>query len=170
MLPIVLNPALLAIGLAGAGAGHERRRALLEGAGIAAVPVGVDAGDETLRKLAVLFVAGLPDDGARALAARARQNGVLVNVEDMPALCDFHVPAVVRRGDLLVTVSTGGKAPGLAKLIREWLERRLGADWCAHMDETARARTAWREAGHSSEDVSWRTRALVSERGWLPWA
>jgi precorrin-2 dehydrogenase/sirohydrochlorin ferrochelatase len=168
VLPIVLNPAQLAVGLAGAGEGRERRRALLEGAGIAPVPVDADAGDEALQGLAVLFVAGVPDPEARAFAARARRSGVLVNVEDVPALCDFHVPAVVRRGDLLVTVSTGGKAPGLARLIREWLERRLGADWRAHMDETARARTAWRADGHSPQDVSRRTRALVSERGWLP--
>ncbi len=56
------------------------------------------------------------------LAQLARDAGVLVNVEDVPDLCDFHVPAAVRRGDLLLTVSTGGRAPGLSRILREWLE------------------------------------------------
>jgi len=77
----------------------------------------------------------------------AREQGILVNVEDVPELCDFHVPATIRRGDLLLTVSTGGKAPGLAKLIREWLEKKLGLEWSDRLHELAQARARWRGEG-----------------------
>lgn len=167
MLPIVLDPAALAAGLAGEGEGLRRRLATLTAAGIYPASVAPAAGDEALRGLAVLFIAGLPQAGTRSLAARARLNRVLVNVEDTPALCDFHVPALVRRGDLLISISTAGKAPGLAKLLRKWLERRLDRSWAAHLGEIAHARTAWRAAGHSLAEVSRRTGELVRERGWL---
>jgi len=168
VLPIVLDPESVVIGLAGAGEGLARRRALLAEAGIAPVCVGPGEEDGALCGLAVLFIAGLPLAEARALAARARLAGVLVNVEDVRALCDFHVPAVVRRGDLLISVSTGGKAPGLARLIREWLGRRLSVEWGARLTAIAQARAGWRQAGHSPADVAERTRAHVAERAWLP--
>ena len=167
MLPIVLDPNAVAIGLAGAGDGLARRQAMLAGAGVHPVRLAPDAPDEALRGLTALFVAGLPHHLSQPLAARARLHGVLVNVEDVPALCDFHVPAAVRRGDLLLTVSTGGKAPGLAKLLRQWLDRRLDREWDTHLTEVEDARQSWRAAGHSLAEVSRRTRALVAEKGWL---
>lgn len=167
MLPIVLNPNAVAVGLVGAGDGLARRRALLEAAGIEPVALAADVPDEDLRSLSVLFVAGLPHREAWVLAARAREDGVLVNVEDVPALCDFHVPAAVRRGDLLLTVSTGGKAPGLAGLFRQWLDRQIGREWGDRLAEVEVKRQSWRGAGHSPSEVSRRTRALVAERGWL---
>jgi precorrin-2 dehydrogenase/sirohydrochlorin ferrochelatase len=115
----------------------------------------------------MLFVAGLSRARFEGLAARARSAGVLVNVEDQPALCDFHVPAAIRRGDLLVTVSTSGKAPGLAKLLRQWIERRLGLEWDEHIAEVASARAGWRQSGVTPPEVSRRTAALVEQRGWL---
>lgn len=167
MLPIVLNPDALAAGLAGEGEGLRRRLATLNAAGIYPVTVAADAAGEALRGLAVLFIAGLPYAEARSLAALARLNGVLVNVEDVPALCDFHVPALVRRGALLVSISTGGRSPGLAKLLRKWLEVRLDRGWARHLGEIAHARDAWRTAGHSLAEVSRRTGEFVRKRGWL---
>src|SRR6185437_13091215 len=115
-----------------------------------------------------LFVAGLEREVSEQLASRARGQGILVNVEDVPDLCDFHVPAAIRRGDLVLTVSTGGQSPGLAKLIREWLERRLGFEWNARLKEMASVRAKWREQGHAPSEVSRRTRDFVRERDWLP--
>jgi precorrin-2 dehydrogenase/sirohydrochlorin ferrochelatase len=88
-------------------------------------------------------------------------------VEDQPALCDFHVPAIVRRGDLIVSVSTSGRAPGLARLIREWLEKKLHLEWSSRLDDISCARAEWREAGHSPSEVSGKTRALVAGKEWL---
>lgn len=169
MLPIVLDPTAVRIGVAGQGDGLRRRLDLLSGAGVGNVSVfDRDVpGREQLSQLAVLFVGGLDADQSRELAAMARSVGVLVNVEDQPDLCDFHVPASVRRGDLLFTVSTGGQSPGLSRLLREELERRFGPEWSDRMDEIARSRSDWRAAGIDPGAVSERTRELVKSRGWL---
>jgi precorrin-2 dehydrogenase/sirohydrochlorin ferrochelatase len=92
--------------------------------------------------------------------------GVIVNVEDVPSLCDFHVPAQVRRGDLLLTVSTGGRAPGVSRVLREDLQRRFGPEWADRLDEVAALRAQWRAEGMSPKLVSQHTQALLSERGW----
>lgn len=167
MLPIVLDQDEIAAGLAGAGEGLVRRAHLLEQAGIVPALIDANATDEALSGLTILFVAGLEREAAASLAARARSLGVLVNVEDEPALCDFHVPAIVRRGDLVVSVSTGGRAPGLARLVREWLEKKLHLEWSRRLDDVSGAREGWRAAGHSPSEVSEKTRALVAGKEWL---
>lgn len=167
MLPIVLDQDEIAAGLAGAGEGLKRRKALLEQAGVIPTSVDAHAPAEALAGLTVLFIAGLERETAGLLAARARASGVLVNVEDEPALCDFHVPAIVRRGDLIVSVSTAGRAPGLARLIREWLEKKLHLEWSRRLDDISGARQSWRAAGHSPSEVSEKTRAMVAGKEWL---
>lgn len=57
-----------------------------------------------------------------AVSGEAQRRGVPVNVVDDPALCTFTVPAVVRRGDLVVAISTGGLSPAMARHLREMLE------------------------------------------------
>ncbi|MBI1329936.1 MAG: siroheme synthase [Alphaproteobacteria bacterium] len=168
MLPIVLDPTEIRAGLAGAGEGLARREATLRASGVLPEAVPVDAAANDLEGLKVLFVAGLDAAASTRLAKIARAAGVLVNVEDMPALCDFHVPASVRRGDLLVTVSTGGKAPGFSKLFREWIERQLGEHWELQIETIADERRKWRRSGLSLSQVSERTRAYVREHGLLP--
>ena len=71
----------------------------------------------------------------------ARRRGVLCNVVDVPDLCDFFYPAVVRRGDLQIAVSTAGQSPSLAQKIRQQLEKQFGpgyANWVAELGETRR--------------------------------
>ncbi len=71
----------------------------------------------------------------------AQLRGVLCNVVDVPDLCDFFYPAVVRRGDLQIAVSTAGQSPSLAQKIRQQLERQFGpgyAAWVAELGETRR--------------------------------
>jgi precorrin-2 dehydrogenase/sirohydrochlorin ferrochelatase len=164
LLPIVLNPEAISVGLAGAGEGLARRRQVLAEAGISPLSVS----EETpLEGLNVLFVAGLDRPAAERLAECARGQGILVNVEDIPALCDFHVPAAIRRGDLVLTVSTGGKSPGLAKLIREWLEHKIAPEWTGRLKEVASVRAKWRAEGKPPSEVSQRTRDFVRARDWL---
>jgi precorrin-2 dehydrogenase/sirohydrochlorin ferrochelatase len=74
--------------------------------------------------------------------AEARQRGVWCNVVDVPELCDFYYPAVVRQGDLQIAISTAGQSPSLAQHIRHQLERQFGpayADWVAELGDTRRA-------------------------------
>jgi precorrin-2 dehydrogenase/sirohydrochlorin ferrochelatase len=71
----------------------------------------------------------------------AELRGVLCNVVDVPELCDFFYPAVVRRGDLQIAISTAGQSPSLAQKLRQQLERQFGpgyADWVAQLGETRR--------------------------------
>ncbi len=155
------------MGLVGSGDGLARRQAVLAEAGIVPVPIAQNAEAEVLAGLNILFVAGLDRDSAVRLATLARGQGVLANVEDVPELCDFHVPAAIRRGDLVLTVSTGGRAPGLARIIREWLERKIGFEWNSRLNEIAATRAGWRAEGHAPAEVSKRLRNLVREREWL---
>lgn len=71
------------------------------------------------------------DDPAvqEALAAEATAAGVFLNVVDVPRLCTFIAPAVVRRGPVLVAISTGGASPALARRLREEIEAHVGAEY-----------------------------------------
>lgn len=69
----------------------------------------------------------------------AQRRGVLCNVVDVPDLCDFFYPAVVRRGDLQIAISTAGQSPSLAQKIRQQLEKQFGpayAAWVAELGAT----------------------------------
>jgi precorrin-2 dehydrogenase / sirohydrochlorin ferrochelatase len=162
VLPLAIDPRTVRVGLVGAGEGLARRRAFLAESGVEAPEPGLSDGVQ------VLFVAGLGRERSAALATQARARGVLVNVEDVQELCDFHVPAVIRRGDLALTVSTNGRAPGLSRLLREWLARVFGPEWTGRLDEVAHARESWRAEGLTASEVSERTRDLVARQGWLP--
>jgi len=59
----------------------------------------------------------------------AKGEGVLLNVVDAPELCNFIVPSIVERGDLLIAISTSGKSPAMAKRLRERLEREFGEEY-----------------------------------------
>jgi precorrin-2 dehydrogenase/sirohydrochlorin ferrochelatase len=81
-----------------------------------------------------IAVAATDDEAVnRQVAEDARAAGVLVNVVDRPELCDFIVPAQVRRGDLLIAISTGGAAPALAKRLRERLEKEFGPEYATYL-------------------------------------
>jgi precorrin-2 dehydrogenase / sirohydrochlorin ferrochelatase len=112
-------------------------------------------------------VAGLPAEETAEIVAHARAVGALVNAEDQPELCDFHVPAVVRRGDLLLTVSTGGKAAGLSQRIRAHLEALFGPAWTHHVRAVVEARARWRAEGRPKNEVARLTQAMVEREGWL---
>jgi precorrin-2 dehydrogenase/sirohydrochlorin ferrochelatase len=77
------------------------------------------------------LVVAATDDPAvnEAVFEAARKRNVLVNVVDVPAWCSFIVPAVIRRGDLLVAVSTSGASPAMAARIRREIEAGYGPEW-----------------------------------------
>ena len=84
---------------------------------------------------AFLAVAATGDTAETArIFAEAEREGVLLNAVDDPAHCHFAVPAVLRRGDLTVTVSTGGRAPGYARRLRDELSRAVGAEYGTLVD------------------------------------
>jgi siroheme synthase-like protein len=75
-----------------------------------------------------------------AVAAEARQRGVPVLAVDDVDNCDFIAPALVRRGDVVVAISTGGRSPAMARRAREELERLIPPHWGGLLEVAAAAR------------------------------
>ncbi len=89
------------------------------------------------------FVAVAATDSSevnRAVSAAARERGILVNVVDDPGRSDFIVPAVVRRGNLCLAITTDGKSPLLARRIGERLEAEFGPEYGQFLDWLGEAR------------------------------
>jgi precorrin-2 dehydrogenase/sirohydrochlorin ferrochelatase len=79
---------------------------------------------------AFLVIAATDDPAAnQAVWREAERRGCLVNVVDDPAHSNFILPAVVRRGDVSVAISTGGASPALARRLRERLETLVGPEY-----------------------------------------
>lgn len=166
MMPLVFTQATPAL-LVGRGPAFEKRRALLEAAGLALTLHAELPHEATLDAARLVFGAGLGAAEGEALAAAARARRIPVNIEDVPHLCDVHVPALVRRGDLLLTVSTGGGAPAMAAALRGWLDQRFGPEWAAHLDMLAAERHALRQSGASPPDVMQALSARIRQEAWL---
>lgn len=94
-----------------------------------------------LRHIGREYIAGDLDGAALVIAATnnaavndevaqaAQRAGILVNVVDNPAAGTFHTVAIVRQGDVLATVSTGGVSPSLAALLRRRIEALIGSEY-----------------------------------------
>jgi precorrin-2 dehydrogenase/sirohydrochlorin ferrochelatase len=73
--------------------------------------------------------------------SEAQKRGLLCNVVDVPEQCDFYYPAVVKRGDLQIAISTSGQSPSLAQQIRQKLDHQFGpayGDWVAELGQVRR--------------------------------
>ena len=91
--------------------------------------------------------ARVADDGHTA--------GVFVNSADDPANCSFTLPAVARRGDLQVAISTNGRSPALARWLRRNYEQELSAGYDQLLDLLAELRAEVRAQGGTSEPAGW---------------
>lgn len=78
-----------------------------------------------LKKAELAFVASSDSAWNKKLAAACRRRKIWVNVADEPALCDFYAAAHLRKGDLQVAISTGGRSPLLARRLREELAAKI---------------------------------------------
>jgi siroheme synthase-like protein len=97
----------------------------------------------------------------RAVYDAGEGRRVWVNAADDPANCSFTLMSVIRRGDVVVTVGTGGRSPALAAWLRARLEAELGPEYETLLDLLGEAREQLRAAGKSSEEADW-NRALDS--------
>ena len=85
---------------------------------------------EDLLDKAALIIGATDDEKINArISQDARNKGIPVNIVDDPQKCDFILPAVVQRGDLAITIGTGGKSPALARHLREDLEKQYGKEY-----------------------------------------
>lgn len=102
------------------------------------IPRGYETGDVDGYRLVICAT----DDTAvnRQVFHEADSLSIPVNVVDVPSLCRFITPSVMRRGDLCIAVSTGGKSPAMAKKIRRQLEAQFGPEYATLLDLLGRCR------------------------------
>jgi siroheme synthase-like protein len=81
---------------------------------------------------------------------------VWVNSADDPANCSFTLMSVVRQGDLVVAIGTGGRSPALASWLRTRFSAELGPEYATLLDMLSVAREELRSSGRPSEDPDWR--------------
>jgi siroheme synthase-like protein len=104
------------------------------------------------------FVVAATDrrDVNQAVHDDAEAAGVWVNAADDPERCTAVLPSRVRRGSLLVTISTEGRSPALASWLRSQLEEQLGPEHEVLLDLLAEERDRIRAEGRSTEGLDWR--------------
>ena len=69
------------------------------------------------------------EDLNRQISQDARKKNIPCNIVDRPEVCSFILPSIVHRGDLMITISTSGKSPALAKSLRKKLEQQFGDEY-----------------------------------------
>jgi precorrin-2 dehydrogenase len=187
MFPIMLDLSTAPVVLVGTGPQTIRRLTLLDEDGAGNVAVHAPSPGEALTSAAgarlvrrwptpaeiasarlLLIADGIEASALSDLVVVARAAGTLVNVEDRPELSDFHSPSIVRRGDLLMTVSTGGRSPALARRLGRFLGHVFGPEWQERLEDLAALRAQWREAGADPSTVGAWTEAWVDRHGQLP--
>ena len=92
----------------------------------------------------------------------AQRRGVLCNVVDVPEYCDFYYPAVVRRGNLQIAISTNGRSPSLSQKLRRQLERQFGAGYAEWVEELGETRKLVLASDLSAERKSELLHSLAS--------
>jgi len=169
MFPIILDPKHVRFMLVGRGPLSDKRFAQLTEAGADVRRFeGNFPTEDQIKTAHIVYIADVPHMKAEGLAQTCRRLGVLVNVEDVLPLCDFHTPAMVRRGDLLLSISTNGKSPALARRLKNYLAARLDGSWAEKLDKIGQMRQEWRSQGLSMAEVGEKTDALITAEGWLP--
>ena len=110
------------------------------------------------------LVVAATNDGAinRTIYDDGEAAGVWVNSADDPASCSFTLPAVVRRGPVMVALSTGGKSPALAAWLKARVEADIGPEYEVLARLLADERAALKAAGRPTVAVDWK-RALDSD-------
>jgi len=170
MFPIALDLKRISVLLVGQGPMLAKRITQLQEAGATRVTV-LDGRLPTLEEVVAsgtVMACGLSDEDAKTLAAMAGKAGKLINVEDVVELCDYYFTATVRRGDLLISVSTCGASPTLAKRVRDIIGKTFGPEWAERLQRLAAARQTWRAEGKTMKQVVAQTDELISREGWLP--
>ena len=83
--------------------------------------------------------------------AEAEQRGLLCNIADHPKACNFILPSIVNRGDLIIAISTSGKSPAFAKRLRKHLEKEFGDEYAEFLNLMGAIRTKLLSQDHEPE-------------------
>lgn len=104
-----------------------------------------------------LAISATGDPGVdRQVFSDAQASGIPINVADVPELCTFTLPAVVRRGDLQITVSTNGRSPAFAGWVGRQLAASFDETWATAVELIGEVRDELHRTGHSTEVPGWR--------------
>ena len=93
----------------------------------------------------------------RAVAEAAEAGRVWLGTADEPSVGSLTAVSALRRGDLVVTVGTGGRSPALAAWLRRRLADELGPEYATLVDIMSEARERLRSEGRPTEDADWRS-------------
>jgi siroheme synthase-like protein len=102
------------------------------------------------------FVATDDSGVNRMVYDEGKKLGVWVNAADDPAHCDFILPSVLRRGEVMIAVSTGGKSPALSRAIREELEIHFPQEYESLVEVAAEVRNNLRRQSITPSYEVWR--------------
>lgn len=117
--------------------------------------------DDLAGRRLVVTATGVPEVDA-AVFADGEEAGIWVNSADDPANCSFTLPAVMRRGPVVLTASTGGHSPALAVWLKEQLAAQIGPEYEVLAGLLSEERDTARAQGRSTEGMDWQ-RALDSD-------
>lgn len=111
------------------------------------------------------LVIGATDDEAenRKISRDAEANNVLCNIADLPDACNFILPAIVKRGDLLLAISTCGNSPAFAKHLRQRLEKDFGEEYTEFLRLMGALRKRLLDTRHAPEEHKPLFEALINE-------
>jgi len=87
----------------------------------------------------------------RQISQDAEQHNQLCNIADRPAVCNFILPSIVQRGDLVLAISTSGKSPALAKKLRQDLEGQFGDEYAVFLELMGAIRSRLLKEAHAPE-------------------
>ncbi|MBF8983579.1 bifunctional precorrin-2 dehydrogenase/sirohydrochlorin ferrochelatase [Lutibacter sp. B2] len=93
-----------------------------------------------LKEAYLVYVATDKNEVNEACLKEAREEGILINIVDQPDMCDFIVPASIKKGDLNITISTNGKSPMLCRKIRKELELIYNDEYALYIDALGKLR------------------------------
>jgi len=101
----------------------------------------------------MFLIIGATDDETlnRQISSDAERCNQLCNIADRPEICNFILPAIVRRGDFVMAISTAGKSPAFAKHIRKRLETQFGPEYGILLDLMGAIRNKLLAEAHEPE-------------------
>ena len=112
-----------------------------------------ESGDVDAFRLVITATGNTPVD--QQIFDECEAKGIWINSADDPDRCAFTLPAALRRGDLMVTVSTGGASPALASWLRSHLELSIVPEFEEVVSRLAIERARIHAEGESTENVQW---------------
>ncbi|MBQ8063740.1 MAG: bifunctional precorrin-2 dehydrogenase/sirohydrochlorin ferrochelatase [Clostridia bacterium] len=112
------------------------------------------------------YVIGATDDRElnRHISALCQEQKKPVNIVDDPELCTFIFPSLVKRGDLVVGITTGGKSPAFGQRVRKFLEAELPEDTEAIIDELYALKLQLKETVPDQRERARQLKAYLNER------